>query len=390
VTVTDANGNVSTYVFDLNSARMTSYVDPIGNWANDPTHHMTSYGYDAYGRVTQVTAPEGNQTQTVYDARGNVTQVTQVAKGNSLPNIVTSAGYDATCTVSVKCNQPNWTKDALGNQTDYTYDTTHGGVLTVTAPSADGSSNRPQTRYAYTAMQGYYLNSAGSIVASGQNTWKLTSVSVCRFASGCVNTGDELRTTISYGPQSAGTGNNLLPISQTTAAGNGSPSTTSSQTYDTVGNVHSTTDALGNTTVYHYDADRRLLGAVGPDPDGSGPRTPLARQFSYNARGVQWQDSVGTVTDQSDAAWANYSETYHNYRLLDDYDRTVRTTTWTNGVDYAVADYLYDATGKLTCTIQYMDNHNWGPYASSCTPLQTSGPMARTGSRRRPMMDGRL
>ena len=58
------------------------------------------------------------------------------------------ANYDATCAIPVKCNKPNWVKDALGNETDYAYDPTHGGVLTVTLP-ADLNGIRPQTRYTY-------------------------------------------------------------------------------------------------------------------------------------------------------------------------------------------------------------------------------------------------
>src|SRR3546814_5547243 len=48
-------------------------------------------------------------TKFTYDARGNVTETRQVAKaGSGLADIVTSAGYDATCTSTAKCNKPNW------------------------------------------------------------------------------------------------------------------------------------------------------------------------------------------------------------------------------------------------------------------------------------------
>ncbi|MBK9589270.1 MAG: RHS repeat protein [Sphingomonadales bacterium] len=87
--------------------------------------------------MTGVTYPEGNQLAYTYDARGNVTQETAIAKpGSGLANIIKTVGYDASCTQPVKCDKPNWTRDAASNQTDYTYDSTHGGVLTVTAPAA--------------------------------------------------------------------------------------------------------------------------------------------------------------------------------------------------------------------------------------------------------------
>ncbi|NWP89648.1 hypothetical protein GY985_24880, partial [Escherichia coli] len=79
-----------------------------------------------------------------YDSRGNVTEKRAVAKsGSGLADIVTPANYDASCTYAAKCNQPNWTKDAKGNQTDYTYNTSTGcsaanGTLNPNNPYAAG------------------------------------------------------------------------------------------------------------------------------------------------------------------------------------------------------------------------------------------------------------
>ena len=94
-----------------------------------------------------------------------------------MANIIKTVGYDASCTQPVKCDKPNWTRDAASNQTDYTYDSTHGGVLTVTAPAATSGGVRPQTRYTYGTRQAYFKNSTGSIVASGQNQYVLTDTS---------------------------------------------------------------------------------------------------------------------------------------------------------------------------------------------------------------------
>src|SRR3546814_12535094 len=68
----------------------------------------TTYKYDSSGRVTHIVSPEGTissrtptagYTKLTYDARGNVTETRQVAKaGSGLADIVTSAGYAATCT----------------------------------------------------------------------------------------------------------------------------------------------------------------------------------------------------------------------------------------------------------------------------------------------------
>jgi RHS repeat-associated protein len=325
-----------------------------------------------------------------------VTQKVIVPKYNSgLGNITLSAGYDATCTIAVKCNKPNWTKDALGNETDYTYDSTTGFVTSVTAPAANISGIRPQTRYSYTPMQAYFKDASGAIVPSGTSTYVLTATSVCRTSGGaalsgtagqgpfslsggasCAGTSDELKTTVSYGPQSNGTGNNLLPVSQTVAAGDGSASMTSSQTYDMVGNTATSIGPLGSaqTTVSRYDAARQLIGTVSPDPDGSGARTPSAVKYTYNADGVVTQTQVGTVTDQSDSAWANFTEVSRTTQTLDGNGRVIRSSVGSGGVTYALSDYLYDSLGRPSCSIQYMNPATWGTQATSCLPLQTSGP----------------
>src|SRR3546814_12973238 len=78
----------------------------------------------------------------------------------------------------------DWSSDVCSSDlTDYTYDATHGGMLTRTAPAAPGGV-RPQTRYAYT-LTGI--------------THALTSISSCQTGSSCAGTVDALKTTIAYG-----------------------------------------------------------------------------------------------------------------------------------------------------------------------------------------------
>jgi YD repeat-containing protein len=111
----------------------------------DPLNRTTSYTYDGSRRLTRATNPEGDYVNYTLDARGNATEVRSVAKsGSGLSDIVTLASYPASCTNPVSCNDPVWTRDAKGNQTDYSYDPTHGQVLTVTAPAAPNGV-RPQT-----------------------------------------------------------------------------------------------------------------------------------------------------------------------------------------------------------------------------------------------------
>jgi hypothetical protein len=110
-------------------------------------------------------------------------------------------------------------------------------VLTVTRPAPTTGAVRPQTRFGYTSMQAYFKNSAGSVVASGVPTWQLTSTSECQTLASCSGGADEVKTTIGYGPQAAGTVNNLYPVSVSKGSGDGLLTATTTYFHDGMGNV---------------------------------------------------------------------------------------------------------------------------------------------------------
>jgi RHS repeat-associated protein len=327
----------------------------------DGLNRTTSYQYDANVRMTRITAPEGNYVRYDYDARGNVNTTTHVAKaGSGLANIVTNANFDATCTNIVKCNKPNSTTDAKGNVTNYTYDPTHGGVLTITSPAPSAGAVQPQTRITYSQVTS----------ASGDLVYMPTKTAACQTLASCANGADEAQVITAYN-------GNLLPTSVTRQDGTATLVSTSTSTYDPRGNVLTVDGQLagsGDTTRYRYDNADQLIGVTSPDPDGSGPLKDRAVKYSYNPDGTLWLAQYGTVTDQSDSAWSNFAEAYHHYRQYDSNAHVIRETLWSNGVDYAVTDHVYDGLGRLSCSVQYMDPAVWGPQATSCAPLQTNGP----------------
>lgn len=368
VNVTDPLSHVTTYKFNIASQRMTSVTD-----ANN---HTTTMEYDTSGRVTKTTQPEGNYTQLTYDSRGNATERRGVAKtGSGLADIVLTAGYDTTCANMVTCNKPNWTKDAKGNQTDYTYDSTHGGVLTATLPAATAGGVRPQTRYSYTALQAYYDKGSG-IVASGQPTYRLTSTSTCQTGSSCAGTSDEIKTTIAYGPQSAGIGNNLLPVSLTKGSGDGALTATSAATYDSVGNTLTVDGPLpgtADTTRPRYNADREVTGIVSPDPDGAGSLTNRAVRNTIDSRGLLIKTETGTVANQSDTAWAAFAPA----QVVDvTYDTSRRVTTKklsSGGTAYALTQTTYMADGRVNCVATRMNSAAFASLPASACTLGTEG-----------------
>jgi len=388
--VTDAGGNSTTVVSDFEEEQPTQITDALGQ--------VTRYKYDASGRLTHIIPPEGTMsgstptagyTQFTYDARGNVTCTMQVSKtATAAPTcsqpsdstkIVTLASYPSTCTYAATCNQPVWTRDALGNQTDYTYDTTYGSLLTVTLPAAASGGIRPKTTYSYSSLQAYYKNSAGSIVASGLPLRLLTQTSTCQTTASCSGTADEVRSVISYGPQTTGTANNLLPVSVTSRDGTGTLAATTTTSYDAIGNqltVDGPLSGTADTTRYRYNANRELIGVVGPDPDGAAGRVPLAQRVTYSSAGLIAQVELGTVTDQGDTAWAAFNSLRQMAATYDANRRPTRQVLTAGGTTYSVTQQSYDSLGRPDCSAIRMNPSVWLSQAANCTPntAGTNGP----------------
>src|SRR5690606_4335907 len=125
--------------------------------------------------------------------------------------------------------------DARGEVTDYTYDSTHGGVTTATLPSPGGGAPRPETRYTY---ESYTHNNV--------TTWRLTETSSCSAGSApsCVGTAAETKTTMVY--PSSGTASRL-PVSATTAAGDASVSSTTAYTWTDAGDLETVDGPLSGS-----------------------------------------------------------------------------------------------------------------------------------------------
>ena len=347
-TVTDPGGHATVYTFNIASNRMLSATNPLSK--------TSSWQYDASGRVTRATAPEGNYTQYTYDARGNVTETRNVAKsGSGLADIVLDAGYDTTCTNTVTCNQPNWTKDAKGNQTDYTYDTTTGNLLTATSPAATIGGIRPKVTYSYTTTSGVQL---------------LTGTSTCQTTASCAGTADEAKTTIGYN-------SNLLPTTVTKAAGDNSLSATTTIGYDDVGNVQTVDGPLSgtaDTTTYRYDADRERVGVISADPDGAGALKRRAVRTTYNDRGIATLVELGTVNGTTDTDWSAFTSSQQAATTLDAADRKSQVAVTAGGTTYALTQYSYDTAGRLDCTAVRMKPSTYGSLpASACTATTGTG-----------------
>jgi hypothetical protein len=145
-----------------------------------------------------------------------------------------------------RCDKPVSVIDPNGNQTDYTYDTAHGGVLTETGPAVNGV--RPQTRYVYVQRQAWVKTSGGGYAQTGENVWLLASKSLCKTSawtgSACAaGAADLVTTTYDYGSDSGP--NNLLLRGVVEDSGTGRLNLRTCYAYDAQGNKISETKPLG-------------------------------------------------------------------------------------------------------------------------------------------------
>jgi RHS repeat-associated protein len=345
MTVTDALSNSQVVTGDIAKHRITSVKDELNN--------TTSYQHDASGRPTRVTLPEGNYTQLTYDARGNVTETRMVSKTPGTPaDIVTTASYPATCTNSKTCNQPTSTKDPRGNQTDYTYDANHGGVLTITSPAPGAGAVRPKTSFGYTLTT--------PPVFGQPSIYLLTSTSACQTLDSCSGSADETRRTVAY----AG---NVLPTTVTASDGTGTLSASNVMTYDPAGNLLTVDGPLAgtaDTTTFRYDAVRRQVGTISPDPDGGGPLKRRAVRITYRPDNQVSKQELGNVDGTTDADWAAMTVLQSLESFYDPNSRPSLTRQLGGTSRQAQTQYSYDALGRVQCTAVRMDRAQFTASAS--------------------------
>ncbi|MEA3050797.1 MAG: hypothetical protein QOG84_2633, partial [Sphingomonadales bacterium] len=349
--------------------RVTQYAFLTVNWPVQPTAASRR-------EVSGITYPEGNKASFVYDtdavgARRNLQSTTLTPKpGTAEPTLTWSWGYPTSCTTAnyVSCNKPDYALDPKQNRTDYTYDPVHGGVLTKTLP-ADANGVRPQIRYTYQQLSAKVLDASGQLV-NETPIWKLVSTSTCRTLASCAGTADEVVTSYTYS-------DNLLVATETTRAGDNSASLTVTKSYDAVGNLVAVDGpASGNadTTRYTFDALRRPVATLSPDPDGAGPLPVLATRVTYNGDDQPTQVDKGSAVDQSDAALAAMTV---NQSLVTGYDgagRKNRESLLAGGATQTVTQYGYDLAGRLECTAIRMN-----PAAFASTPASACA-LGATGS----------
>jgi len=218
------NGNASSYLY--------TGIGPINNVQ---LFDGTVYHYEASTRnvLTTATSPLGVVKTFTYDpTRSNLIQIQTTpipGSGTTQTPILKAVFPELTsgpnpvgvypCVNMITCNKPTAVIDANTNETDYTYDPVHGGMLTQMDPAVQvngsGPLVRPQITQTYVNQSAWYFNTSGTMASAPSGVWLPATQSTCMMTAANPATGvcaggstDQEITTYSYGPNSGP--NNLL------------------------------------------------------------------------------------------------------------------------------------------------------------------------------------
>jgi RHS repeat-associated protein len=298
LTTKDALGRVTTYAYDLNGRRIST---------TDANLHVTQYAYDPRGRLTTVTFPDNTAVHYTYDLANNQLTMTDQA------GEVTTRSYDVAGRLSSVA-------DALQQSTSFAYDA-NNNLLQITDAAGHATSfgydnvNRQTSRtlpLGMTETRAY--DPAGNLATRTDFAGRTTT-----FAYDALNRlvtktpQNQPAVTFTYTP--TGKRASMVDSSGTTSysydnrdrlLSKVTPEGTLTYTYDAAGNVKTivSSNASGASMSYSYDALNRLATATDNRLLAQGA-TSAVTSYSY--------DLVGNVASYT---YPNSVQTTHTYNAL--------------------------------------------------------------------------
>ena len=356
----DALGRVSKSVSASGMATAFAYEETFGNLktVTDAKSHAVTYGYDAKGRGTSVTFPDGSASKLEYNSRGDVVKST-----NRRGQTVTYA-YDSKGRVTKK----TWSN---GRTFTYAYDA-HGNVTTATDSETGtvtmqyDSADR-LTKITYPAGRGFTFvyDSCGRLAvrtsldgaverfaydASG----RLASVSDGNGATYLQNAYDE--TTGRLSKQTNGNGTSvsylydklgrLVSIEHTGAAGKVVESL--QYCYDADGRCIRASSLLGEER-YEYDKDGQLTSVRYPDSP--------SEAFAYDAVGNRMIANGATYTVNNLNQYTAISGGTQSSATAITYDKDGNMTSLTDA--NGTTSYYYDTLNRLVAVTNTAAGIRW-------------------------------
>jgi RHS repeat-associated protein len=316
------------------------------------TQTVSSFEYDAHGRITKQSSATGATTDYVYDGSGNLSTVTVPANSDSGPRPATSySSHDAV-------GRPLNVLDPNGKSTSYTYDPL-GRVLTVTLPSVAGKTFT--TTYSYDNFDSgtglvftHILDPNGKLTKLGYDEQGRLRKSIDAASDETLYgyTNDVLTSiTDPNGNVTAYHYDALKRLDRTTFP----DGATESYTYYADGLLQSKTDRKGQTISNEYDAFKRLKTKTYPD----------GKAITYTYTGQKLTQVVDTSVTPNETHTFGYDG---SYRVQSNTEGPRGTLTYTYTLDDRVATMVVQ--GGPTQTYAYypdgsLNTIQWSPVAGN-------------------------
>jgi RHS repeat-associated protein len=347
----DGNGNLTTVyaagrrmeLAEPSGSRHVWYFDPLGKPVLDVQDYgynengtlrlnrQTAMSYDGQSRLTSMTLPEGDRTETTYDQYANPKKVTRYPKpGSSFSPLVQEFTYSTPIAARANFLRLASAKDARGNTTDYEYQPITGNLVlmrqpAVTKPGVPGTTE-PEATYAYTTvgLLQQETDPEGRVTTYGYDGAGNLTARTVNAGTGQLN----LKTTWTYDA----VGNALTTVSPRGNETGADPATfTITSTYDAKRRLTQTAPGAGGRTDYSYDADDRVIQVrrLIKTASGGNPAVLQRTNTSYTKTG-----KVFRITD-ADLVRSTYA--------YDEADR-VRTITSSSG---RFVIFAYDALSRV-------------------------------------------
>lgn len=335
--VIDRNGNATTVQY-LANGRIQTVTDPAGRKLT------ATYGNPSYAVITAITSDAGQTWTYTYDGIANLTQV----------------HYPDNTNLNYNYNGSNLLLSVTDNEgkvlESHTYDSARKGLtsaraggiesVTVSYPQfgmstiTDSQSHTTNIHYSYNGGHRVVIGTSGPGCSScgSRGTESFQADSNGRRTSYT----DELGHVTTYTYDTAGN------LQSTTKTLNGQ-NLTWSYTYNSLGQVLTATDPLGNVTTNSYDTHGNLLTTTTPAP-ASG-QSGSTTTFEYFANGLLKKitdplNNVSNLTYTSTGLLQTIADAQNNVTTFE-YDARGNRTA---GVDAANnrTEFIYDAMNRLT------------------------------------------
>ncbi len=339
-------------IIDAAGAATLSSFDQFNNLLSitNPLGHTSRFEYDTANRPVRTFNPEGDSVETLYDIRSNVLQVIQRPKpGSSLSPIQVSTSYAEgptvfACSNAATCNRPvteDGPRTDVTDITNYTWSSTYGDLTQVLHP-ADSAGLRPQIDF------GYGLFGTGNQFRLPTSRTERVSVSQNLITAYGYNASNRfVLQSVTIDPAGLAIATNL--------------------TYNSIGDVTSINGPrqdVSDITNYVWDANRRLIRRIDPQPETSSSTRPALR-FTYALDGLVTTEERGSTTVADGSVFTTLETFTH---LYDDAGNRIRVTA-----PAAVTQFSFDAVDRPTCTALRMNPAVYGTLPSDACTLSTPG-----------------